>query len=155
MSIVLIEINNKDNVEQLRQVRNQCRLFMTRNTDEITKEQQEIWYSKLDKDTNKLYLLHEIYCGVASAIVGYAYLRIEHGYVLLSGGLIADERGKGYGTVLFEYLVENAKTLNRPIKLEVLKNNMKAFSIYNKIGFRVIADDGKVITMEYHYDSVI
>ena len=41
------------------------------------------------------------------------------------------------------------------IRLEVLKNNTKAFFIYNKLGFRVYEDDGKIIKMEYKYDSTI
>lgn len=155
MSIILVEIKDASGIEHLRLVRNHCRLYMTRNTSEISTEQQALWYSNLDRTTNKIYLLHEIHCGVAATVIGYAYLRIEDGCVLLSGGLLPDDRGKGHGTVLFEYLVDNAKKFNKPIKLEVLKSNMKAFSIYNKIGFRVVSDDGKVITMEYYYDSTI
>jgi ribosomal protein S18 acetylase RimI-like enzyme len=87
--------------------------------------------------------------------VGYGYIRVEDGVVLLTGGLVEAERGKGYGSTLFNYLVQNSKSFNLPIKLEVLKSNMVAFSVYNRIGFRVIGDDGKIIKMEYHHDSVI
>ena len=99
--------------------------------------------------------MHEVYCGVAATIIGYGYIRVEDETVLLTGGLVESCRGKGYGQILFNSLLLNSKKFNLPIKLEVLKSNMVAFSVYNKIGFRVTADDGKVIKMEYFYDSVI
>jgi ribosomal protein S18 acetylase RimI-like enzyme len=153
--LIMIPVKTESDVETLRQIRNVCKNFMTRHTDEITYEQQQNWYKNIDKDSNKLYLLHKIYCGSVGDIIGYGYIRIEDGCVLLTGGLIESERAKGYGHILFEYLVKNSEQFKIPIKLEVLKTNMKAFSVYNKIGFRVTADDGKVIKMEYYYDSVI
>lgn len=154
-NLVMIPVQTEDDVEKLRQIRNVCKNFMTRNTDEISYEQQQNWYKNLNKDDNKLFLLHKTYCGVISDRIGYGYIRVEDGAVLLTGGLIEAERAKGYGQILFEYLVKNSEPFNLPIKLEVLKTNMKAFAVYNKIGFRVTGDDGKIIKMEYYYDSVI
>lgn len=153
--IILIEIKNENDVESLRLLRNECRSFMTRNIENISYEQQKNWYSNLDKDKNKLFLVYQVYFGVAISVIGYGYIRNENDCCLLSGGLSYNSRGKGYGSILFGFLVEHAKKLNKPIKLEVLKTNMIAFSIYNKLGFRVIDDNGKVITMEYFYDSSI
>jgi ribosomal protein S18 acetylase RimI-like enzyme len=153
--LVLKPVETKEDVENLRLMRNVCKNFMTRNTSEISYEQQQQWYQNIDKNNHKLFLLHQISCGVVASIIGYGYIRVENDVVLLTGGLIEQERGKGYGTTLFEYLVKNSEPFNLPIKLEVLKTNMKAFAVYNKIGFRVIGDNGKIIEMEYHYDSVI
>lgn len=153
--VVLKEISNKSDVEFLRIIRNDCRNFMTRNTSEITSEQQLKWFESLNSDV-KLYLLHKVEMGVISYPIGYGLLRKEDNSILISGGLIESERGKGYGGVLFQYLIENCKKFgNFPIKLEVLKSNIKAFAIYSKLGFRVISDDGKIIKMEYYYDSSI
>jgi GNAT superfamily N-acetyltransferase len=154
-TLIMIPVKSKEEVESLRNIRNICRNFMTRNTAEISYEQQQKWYDSIDKNVNKLFLLHNVIHGVISSMIGYGYIRVEDGVVLLTGGLVQDERGKGYGSVLFNYLVKNSKDFNLPIKLELLKTNMVAFSVYNKIGFRVIGDDGKIIKMEYHYDSVI
>jgi ribosomal protein S18 acetylase RimI-like enzyme len=154
-NLVMVPVRTENDVERLRQIRNVCKDFMTRNTSEISYEQQQNWYKNINKEFNKLYLLHKIYYGVVGEMIGYGYIRVEDGVVLLTGGLIESERGKGYGSVLFENLVKNSEPFNLPIKLEVLKTNMKAFAVYNKIGFRVTADDGKIIKMEYHYDSVI
>jgi ribosomal protein S18 acetylase RimI-like enzyme len=125
---------------------------MTRNTEEITKEQQELWYKNLDKENNKLFLVNEILHGAIVFTIGYAYLRVEDDSVLLTGGLNGVDRGKGYGSKLFELLLQQAKQFKLPIKLEVLKTNMRAFVIYNNLGFRVVYDDGKLIKMEYYND---
>jgi RimJ/RimL family protein N-acetyltransferase len=128
---------------------------MTRNTNEISQEQQKTWYANVDKEKNKLFLLHQIHYGVAGSAVGYGYIRIEDDHILLSGGLVESERGKGYGQLLFHSLVQNSKKFGLPIKLEVLKTNTVAFSIYSRLGFKFTGDDGKIITMEYNYDSSI
>ena len=148
-------VRHDGDVEELRKIRNECKDFMTRNNNTISAEQQKKWWSNLDTETNKLFLLHEVFDGVAGIVIGYGYIRIENNEVLITGGLSATERGKGHGKKLFEYLVEISKKFGLPIKLELLKTNNRAFSIYNSIGFRVIGDDGKKIYMEYYYDSVI
>jgi ribosomal protein S18 acetylase RimI-like enzyme len=154
-NLIMVPVRTEDEVERLRQIRNICKDFMTRNTSEISYEQQQNWYKNINKETNRLFLLHKIHYGVVDDMIGYGYIRVEDGIVLLTGGLIESERNKGYGSILFEYLVKNSESFKLPIKLEVLKTNMKAFAVYNKIGFRVIGDDGKIIKMEYYYDSVI
>jgi len=153
--LVMIGVATTIDVELLRTIRNDCRKFMTRNTSEISPQDQQIWYKNLDHEKHKLFLLHEIHCGVAGTIIGYGYIRVENGIVLLTGGLVESSRGKGHGHFLFNSLLQQSKQFNLPIELEVLKTNMVAFSVYNKLGFRVIGDDGKIIKMEYHYDSVI
>ena len=154
MNLVLKAVETAPEVEYLRQIRNQCRDFMTRNTNYISVEDQIKWFSGLD-GTIDLYLVYDIQHGVIVTPVGYGLLRHENGVVTISGGLIESERGKGYGSWLFNCLVNLAKQYDIPIRLEVLKSNLKAFGIYSKLGFRVIDDNGRVITMEYHYDSVI
>lgn len=154
-SLILLKVQNEYDVEQLRLIRNECKNFMTRNTSEITKEQQQNWYNNLDKENNELFLLNAVHHGVAAEPIGYGYIRVENGSVLLTGGLLKTQRGKGYGYILFDYLVKNSKKFDLPIKLEVLKTNTVAFAVYSKLGFKFKDDDGKVIKMEYDYDSVI
>jgi len=153
--IVLVPVQTSFDAESLRIIRNECRNYMTRSTNLIEKEQQLNWWNNLNKDTNKLYLVHKVFHGVAATIVGYGYIRVENGEVLLTGGLTESERGKGHGKTLFGALAKLAEQFELPIKLELLKSNTKAFVVYNSLGFRVTEDDGKIIKMEYHYDSVI
>lgn len=156
-SLVLKKVETLEDFMILRNIRNDCRNFMTRDVSYISEEQQKRWYEKVNPDlgkTLKIFLLYQVEHGVISSPIGYGLLRMEGDYCLVSGGLVESCRGKGIGGTLFEYLVKNVED-NVPIKLEVLKSNTRAFVIYNKLGFRVISDDGEIITMEYHYDSQI
>lgn len=154
MNLVLKRVETQSEVEYLRVIRNDCRSFMTRNPNYISSEEQLKWFETLSDDI-VVYLLFNIEFGVIVSPIGYGLLRLENGFITISGGLVESERGKGYGSWLFEHLVNLAKEYNSPIRLEVLKSNIKAFGIYSKLGFRVIDDNGKVITMEYYYDSSI
>lgn len=150
--LVLKKIETLEEALILRNIRNECREFMTRDTSYISEEQQKRWYANLKPDF-KIFLLYSVELGVISSPIGYGLLREEGDSVLISGGLVESERGKGYGSILFNYLIKNVK--DKKIKLEVLKSNTRAFVIYNNLGFRVVNDDGELITMEYNYDSPI
>jgi hypothetical protein len=95
-SLVLLKVKNEYDVEQLRLIRNECREFMTRNTSEISKEQQQQWYKNLNKETNEAYLFYSVFHGVAYETIGYGYIRVEDNSVLLTGGMTLGSRGKGY-----------------------------------------------------------
>ena len=137
VTYMLILIQTLEQIENLRQIRNECRHFMTRNTNEISQTEQLDWYNLLDKEKNKLYLFYENYHGVSSpGPIGYGVIKKEDDCILLTGGLLSKERNKGFGTVLFDMLVKEAKKQNLPIKLEVLKSNERAKHIYSKLGFR-------------------
>lgn len=150
--LVLRKIETLDDAMLLRNIRNQCREFMTRDISYISEEQQKRWFMNLKPDF-KIYILYSVEMGLVTSPIGYGLIREEGEYSLISGGLIESERGKGYGSTLFNYLIKNVE--NKKIKLEVLKSNTRAFVIYNNLGFRVINDDGEIITMEYNYDSPI
>lgn len=156
-NLVLKKAETLEDFMTLRNIRNDCREFMTRDVSYISEDQQKRWFEKLQKDSDntfKVYLLYLVEDGVIASPVGYGLIRKEGDFSLVSGGLVESCRGKGYGSVLFDYLVKNVDK-NSPIKLEVLKSNTRAFVIYNRLGFRVVGDDGEIITMEYHYDSQI
>lgn len=155
ISILIKLVTSDSDVETLRVIRNTCRTFMTRQIYEIDTQNQQIWWQKLDKSTNFPYLLYKAEFGVIIYPIGYGYVRFENGEILLTGGLIPEERGKGYGKKLFELMINSSKRYNVPIKLEVLNSNTNAFEMYKKIGFTVISKDDKITKMEYHYDSVI
>lgn len=155
-SIVLLKpVADDIELQIARTIRNACRTFMTRSQEEITEEKQRQWWSTVDKDTLKLYTLNKIYHGAIVDPVGYGLIRVEDGSVLLSGGLIESERGKGLGYDLFNLLVENSKPFDLPIRLEVLKTNIAGYKTYLKVGFVVTHETDTVYTMEYNNDSSI
>jgi ribosomal protein S18 acetylase RimI-like enzyme len=152
-TVVLKKVEDLKDAMILRNIRNDCRLFMTRDTSYITEKQQEIWFNNKPIDTI-VYLLYLVELGVIINPIGYGLVRVDNNEYLISGGLSENYRGRGYGDILFSLLVNNINN-KFPIKLELLKTNTRAFSVYNKLGFRVISDDGNIITMLYHYDSGI
>ena len=158
MNIVLKPVRDLVDAEILRKIRNDCSTYMTRNNNPITTEQQLKWFQSLPI-TSKPFILYEVICGVITYPIGYGFIRIENGEMLITGGLVEEDRGKGHGTTLFQYLLAIAIKYNvdhnLPIRLEVLKTNIKAFGIYSKLGFRVQSDNGKIITMEYYDDTTI
>ena len=142
-SLRLEQINSIQDLNALRILRNECREFMTRYKEIISYNQQVEWYSKLDLSKNILFLLKR-----ENTPVGYGYIRSDNKEVLLTGGLCSIERDKGYGKVLFSLLVEKSKSFQLPIRLEVLKNNNRAFSLYRRLGFDILREDNYNIYME-------
>jgi ribosomal protein S18 acetylase RimI-like enzyme len=154
-TLLLKLVRNNDEVETLRVIRNTCRNFMTRQTYEISADLQQVWWQRLDKSVNFPYLFFKLQHGVIVDPIGYGYVRFENGEVLLTGGLIPEERGQGYGKTLFGLMINSSMRYNAPIKLEVLNTNTNAFEMYKSLGFEVISSDDKITKMEYFYDSVI
>lgn len=147
--IIFTPVKNLVGAEHLRLVRNECREYMTKDTSYITPEQQEKWFNQLDKDNIKLFLMHMSYHGVAFETIGYGYCRHVGDETYLTGGLISRFRDKGYGKTLFLHLLENAKSFNTRITLDVLNTNTRAKRLYENIGFRVIESDERITKLEY------
>ena len=47
MHYLLEEVDTEGKAEELRKIRNECRLYMTNNTGLITPEQQKEWFNSL------------------------------------------------------------------------------------------------------------
>lgn len=150
---MLIDIN-ENNLETLRIIRNECKDFMTRSNAYVNREGQITWFDNINKNEVKPYLFK-----YKDKIVGYGLIRIEKSF-LLSGGLLSDHREKGLGSILFQELIEKCKEFDnqKPIDLEVLKSNVRAYNLYKKLGFVEVDSDDKIIFMrkkEIQYDTLI
>ncbi|MDX8399825.1 MAG: GNAT family N-acetyltransferase [Gallionellaceae bacterium] len=66
--------------------------------------------------------------------------------------LLAEERGKGYGSSLITTLQDEAATANKPVTLSVSCMNLRAQQLYQSLGFRVIDDTGANLEMIWHQD---
>jgi ribosomal protein S18 acetylase RimI-like enzyme len=152
-NLVFKLVSNSFEAESLRKIRNECREFMTRNTEYISEEDQQKWFLTAHKKY-QLYLLYNIECGVIVDPIGYGLIRTEDTEYLVTGGLTASARGKGIGQKLFKFLIDNTKK-DKPLRLEVLKTNVSAFNVYKKLGFITTYDNDKLVYMEYKYDSPI
>lgn len=152
--LIYKKVETEEEAEILRTIRNQCREFMTRSTDFITKEQQAAWFKNAG-DKYDLFLVYAIEYGAAAVFAGYGVVHKNIDESLLTGGLLPDYRNQGLGQDVFQFLIESSMKRKLPIRLEVLKTNQRAFKVYEKLGFIVYQETDKVYKMEFHYDSVI
>ena len=151
--IVFKRVTTPAEAEILRTIRNKCREYMTRSTDYITPEQQEVWFKTAFRKYD-LYIAYAIEHGVCIVDAGFGVVHKNEDEFLLTGGLVPEYRDKGLGKVIFKFLVDQChKSL--PIRLEVLKTNTRAFKTYEGLNFKVTGENEKLIFMEYQYDSVI
>ena len=119
----------------MRGIRNECRSYMTNDTSYISFFRQARWWRKVKNDPNWwLYLFW--YNG---SPIGYGIIRKKDMY-WVSGGIIAQSRGHGFGRHLFSFLTQVA-TNGHSAYLEVLKTNERAFNLYQSLGYRVCCAD--------------
>ena len=127
----------KEYLEFVREVRNNPQVNKHLFTDAyISKENQEKWYRRLQRDKNSL-----VFVAITDEPVGYCQVKnidyVDHSCEL--GFCIAPEyQDKGYGTSLTSELVNYAtKKLNmHRLYLEVFADNEAAIKLYEKSGFR-------------------
>lgn len=152
-NLVFKRVTTLAEAEILRTIRNECREYMTRNTNYITVEQQQQWFVDAHKKY-ELYIAYAIEYGAVVVDAGFGLIHKNEDEFLLTGGLLTSFRDRGLGKVVFKFLVDQCtKTL--PIRLEVLKSNTRAFKTYEALSFKIIGEDHRLYFMEYQYDSVI
>lgn len=62
--------------------------------------------------------------------------------------LLADFRGQGIGTAMLEQVVQEAEELRKPVRLRVLRINVRAQALYARHGFRVVEQTPERLFME-------
>jgi ribosomal protein S18 acetylase RimI-like enzyme len=150
VSQLIIEIvTTPEHAEELRRLRNECRESMTRDTAEITPEQQrEFLAGPLRRGTARAYLLRT---GPGEAAVAYGMLRDDGDHLWLSCGVTEAERGSGLGVLMVRFLTASAG--RGPVRLEVRQDNEPARRVYEKAGYAVTGSgirDGRVFELMEH-----
>jgi ribosomal protein S18 acetylase RimI-like enzyme len=149
-------------------IRNEVRGYMTRFRAEISPEQQLVWFAGRKENGISLYAIE-----VEKQIVGYGLLqisnhdnrmrhvedapgalyvdetieRVDDWRAALTGAMTEHLRGKGYGRLIFAFLLSEAWIKGAVPWLEVLESNVAALALYHKLGFRESARHANVITM--------
>ncbi|WP_294406705.1 N-acetyltransferase [uncultured Clostridium sp.] len=79
-----------------------------------------------------------VFLCVKDKYVGYGQIILSNGlYTIVNFGIIKEYRCQGYGTILLNYLIELCKINDiDDIYIRVERDNYKAVSLYNKVGFR-------------------
>lgn len=133
--------------QELRTLRNQCREQMTRDTAEITLEQQARFYEDAIL-SGKVTAVLARRDGVA---VAYGLLWPGPGEVWLSCGVAESARGKGLGEAIVRYVTALAG--GQPVRLEVWQDNHGARRVYEKAGYAVTGSgvrDGRTFELMEH-----
>jgi ribosomal protein S18 acetylase RimI-like enzyme len=151
--LVFKRVTTSNEAEMLRVIRNQCKDYMTRNTSVITPEEQLEWFKTAYKKY-ELYIAYAVEYGACIVDAGYGLIHLNEKEYMLTGGLVPGYRDKGLGTILFKFLVDNCNK-QIPIRLEVLKDNLRALKTYEKLNFTTTGETDKIFIMEYKYDSCI
>jgi ribosomal protein S18 acetylase RimI-like enzyme len=136
----------ENEIERLRLIRNNCRQFMTNNQQEISRSEQLAWFKSLDPDRHKVFLFKVPHEGVYYP-VGYGIVNLDNWSAVLTGGIVTGYRGLGYGRKLFEELVSQGLQYRKRVRLDVLRSNERAISLYKSLGF-VMTDGDDIIHME-------
>lgn len=114
-------------LERVRQIRNACREWMTRDTREIDPDDQVSWWNAAERE---LYLFD----GVA-----YALLTQREGETWISLGVLPEHRGKGLGTRIYR--------LFPTAHAEIRADNAASRRAAEKAGYMLIEDRGKTVVM--------
>ncbi len=130
-NVTLREAVTLEDCERMRKVRNACREFMTNDNSEISHERQKDWFKNLDRNFVIPFLVETK--EEAPSIVGFGIIRFKNDRYWLTGGLLPEHRGKGFGEQLFRLLIDETSL---PVWLEVLEDNLPAMKLYHKLGFR-------------------
>jgi ribosomal protein S18 acetylase RimI-like enzyme len=132
------------------QVRNSGREYMTHDSRLITQGEQNEWYQKTYLPENAAGNMFA-FCGFEQGDpVAYGMVkRGDDGNFWLTGVVVPDAQGKGYGKELFQFLTDYALSKADKVMLDVLKSNDKAQGLYKKLGYQAVGKPaGEVIVME-------
>ena len=128
-------------VEIMRDIRNSGRESYSNDHNEISREQQKVWWEK-NKDTAVAYL----YCdAVTMKPLGYGILIKRDGKYWSSIGFLPECRGKGYGKVVFRHLIN---MIPGDVWATSLKSNPGGCKIHIPEDWEMWKDDGTYL--HYH-----
>jgi GNAT superfamily N-acetyltransferase len=125
----------------MRRVRNTCRAFMTRDQSRISVFRQLRWWFSRPPSVHPYVAVYQ------GETIGYGLLVQELERAWLTAGLLPHERGRGFGTEIFRFLMGEALKLALTPYLEVKLSNRVGRRVYKKLGFVEFQNTGDAIVM--------
>lgn len=151
MRLAIKPIKTANEAEQLRELRNTVRSFMTHDQDLITEKRQQTWYQETYKPQNADAKLFAFLGTLASEVVAYGIISCRDGEYNLSGGIREGHRGQGLGKEIFSFITDyTLENLADTVYLDVFEDNSPALSLYLDLGFIETGRADGVIKMEKH-----
>lgn len=136
-----IAVTTEEQAEQVRQIRNAGREWMTRDTREIGPDEQAAWFRNGGATSARIWLMYE-----AETAIGYGLLRREGDRVWCSLAVLPQHRGHGYGTAIYRYL---ALSTAESVWAEILADNTPSLRAALRAGFQLRYAADKVATLEF------
>lgn len=140
-------------------IRNSGREYMTNDTSLITPEQQYDWWMTKDANRYRIWLvtspnLDLIYDNIVNAlkftktgeeiIIGFCMIRyMDNGLFWGTLAVYPDWQGVGYGTMIYEFLIQQAEQ----IWLEIRADNIASLRAAQKAGFKIYAYTKKAVIL--------
>ena len=116
--------------EVIRVIRNSGRQWMTRDTREITYDQQQAWWAAYDlQESMRIWI-----ASVATTDVGYGLLRFEARQWWASLAVLPRYQGQGYGTDIYRYL---AASTDQDVYAEILADNTPSIKACLGAGYTI------------------
>ncbi len=131
----------------MKTVRNQVREFMTHSTDEISNQAQMRWYRNDYKPAHAKGEMFGFVYYKQKRPIGYGLVTWRHNKFWLSGGIIPEEQGNGYGRALFQFMVD--WKVSGDLWLDVWASNTKAIRLYKSLGFVVDNRSEELVVMKH------
>jgi RimJ/RimL family protein N-acetyltransferase len=125
---------------QVRSLRNACRLDLTNSRNHIGVFRQLQWYFQnyqSDKKTAsyRLYLLYD----EQNSPVGYGALALREEELFLTECVAPAYRGRGYGFVILQRLIEIASAERRCLMADIWATNTPSLALHKKAGFELVS----------------
>jgi len=157
--IWLAEIQTLDHAQEMRACRNQVRNFMTHNTAEILPEEQVKWFEETYLPARKAKDLFGYVVRDGEEPLGYGLISKRDGRWWVSGGLVADARGKGAGFYLFHEMTQmiHEDLRSEEAWLDVLNENEAARGLYEKLGYVAVSSTDLLTVMvhrQFHEEAM-
>ena len=108
----------------------------------VTEEEHEQWFSKLLQDKDRLLLIG---CLDNKKIGVVRYDLIGAGYYEVDINIAPDMRGQGWGA---ELLKQSLTWVKGKVKARIKKNNTASINAFEKAGYRLISEDKGILTFE-------
>lgn len=124
---------------EVRKIRNESRMYMTRNNENISIEKQREWYFGTYKPENNKGSMECFLLRSENNTYGFALVRNISGRSWITIALKSSERGRGLGKVLLAILLN--KVIADDIWLDVLESNLPALKLYQHFGFKKVKNE--------------
>lgn len=160
------EAHSTEDALAILKVRNEVREFMTRHRVEISQAEQLAWFERRSDNGIHLYTIETVAEDPAARhadvwteqVIGYGLIQLD-GHTrtrgeqngAVTGAVTGAMRGKGYGRLIFSFLLAECWILGAQPWLEVLSTNAAAISLYHALGFRETSRRGPDIITMMHF----